>query len=641
MDSQKIQPIQNERQKGTFVKQVLQDLKALDRMYEKNMFAENRPHIGAELELNVLDKNNFPSFKGYDVYKELNLDQLTTEYARFNLEINSDPIPFRNNCFSELKSNINRPFGILQGEANKQDLNLLLAGIIPALNRRHISRDALTPEKRYEALYDIRKDLHGQGYEIHIRGTDELIVKNNVLLFAGCMTSFQMHLQVSTDEIIDKYNWAQMISGPLLAASTYSPLFLGKKLWSETRIALFEQSTDTRPRDQSMLDKQARVTFGNGWIEDSILEIFRQDLVDYEPMFMNTNPEEPLDKVNNNITPKLYSWNLFNSSVYRWNRICYGITPEDEPSLRIENRILPAGPTMEDQIANFAFWAGLMNGLPDKYKELQNKISFEKAKSNFLKAAHLGLEVQFEWFDEALVSARELIIEELLPIAREGLKKASINRHEAGHYLQIIEERVKSGKTGSKWLLNNYEQLKESCKEEDALSTLTSAMLDRQQTDQPVHTWDPIQPPTKHVSDERFSKVNEVMSSKPHKISEDTVVDLAAHIMKWKKIGHILVEDKDGALVGVLNKNAIINFLIDGKDRNSPVTVREMMFKDPVTVQPDTHLREAIEIILKHNLSCLPVVDENRAVGIITNQDFVSLSKFLISEKSNNNNGNS
>ncbi|MEX2363243.1 MAG: CBS domain-containing protein, partial [Balneolaceae bacterium] len=370
-------------------------------------------------------------------------------------------------------------------------------------------------------------------------------VRDNLLLFAGCVTSFQLHLQVSPYDIISKYNWAQMISGPLLASATCSPLFLGKKLWHETRIALFQQSADMRNRQNEIHDEQSRVNFGNEWVDKSILELFQEDIAIYDPVFTCDDYEDPFEQIEQGIAPQLKAWNNFNGSVYRWNRVCYGVL-ENKPSLRIENRILPAGPTMEDQIANAAFWLGMMNGMPEEHKKIHEKVPFDVAKQNFFKAAQLGLEVQFKWFGEKLIPADELILKELLPMAREGLRKANVKEKEAKHYLDIIHERVETGKTGSRWMMDSYDNLRKESKQEEALVDLTASMISRQESDKPVHLWEPALPKESGNWQNRYNRVHKFMTTSLYKITEDTIVDLAAHIMEWKKIGNILVETEDG-----------------------------------------------------------------------------------------------
>ncbi len=615
---------------GQFVQQVIRDLKALEELLAEGQMEKNNTRIGAELELNFLNENYNPYPIGTEIQQKLNLRKVVTEYARFNLEINSDPLPFKENCLSGLKQNLCEAYIKLLLEAKRNNAHILLSGIIPTLDKVDISYKALTSEPRFEALYDIRKKMQDSNYEFNIRGIDELIIRDNLMLFAGTVTSYQMHLQIPPDELVDKYNWAQMIAGPLLASATNSPLFLGKKLWHETRIALFEQSADVRNRKNEIHNEQQRVNFGDQWVQESVIELLQEDIAAHEPLLISDAAEDPFEAIARGKAPDLKAWTFFNSSVYRWNRICYGVI-NNQPSLRIENRILPAGPTMEDQTANTAFWLGMMQGIPDRYKNLQDKIPFDDVKQNFLKAAQLGLEVQFKWLSKKPVTADELILNELLPIAREGLTKAGVDPTESSHYLDIIEKRVTTHKTGSNWMINSYDKLLAHCQPNEALTALTAGMIERQNSDKPVHTWELAEPGEVHWKN-RCKKLQQFMTTSPYKIKGDTVVDLAAHMMEWKKIGHILVEDGDGKLIGLINKDAIINFLVNTKQQQKPIRAKEIMIDNPITASPDTSLANAIHLMLDHDISCLPVVLDQRPVGIVTKHEFLGISKLLISE---------
>ena len=116
------------------------------------------------------------------------------------------------------------------------------------------------------------------------------------------------------------YNISQLISGPVLAVSTNSPMLFGKRLWNETRIAVFQQSTDTRIIGSYHPETLPRVTFGNEWIDKSIIEIFKEDIIRYKILLKQLTQSK-----DNNKIPKMKALSLHNSTVYRWNRPCYGI----------------------------------------------------------------------------------------------------------------------------------------------------------------------------------------------------------------------------------------------------------------------------------------------------------------------------
>jgi hypothetical protein len=233
---------------------------------------------------------------------------------------------------------------------------------------------------------------------------------------------------VSPDDFVNYYNVAQAITAPVLAVSTNSPMIFGKRLWHETRIALFQQSVDTRTSSEHLREMSGRVMFGNHWLEKSILDIYKEDISRFRVLLSTDLKEDVFEKLKNGVTPKLNALQVHNSTVYRWNRPCYGISPGGKPHLRIENRIFPAGPTIVDEMASAAFWLGLMNGFHDQYGDVSKLMPFEAANSNFFSAARTGLNCRFNWLNDKQYSAPTLINKELVPLAREGLKKANINK---------------------------------------------------------------------------------------------------------------------------------------------------------------------------------------------------------------------
>jgi len=267
--------------------------------------------------------------------------------------------------------------------------------------------------------------MRGDEYDLRIQGMDELLMRFDTPLLEACNTGFQVHIQVAPDEFVHKYNLAQAITGPVLASAVNSPLLFGKRLWSETRVALFHQSVDTRQVGDHLRESSPRVTFGNEWLKNSILEIYKEDIARYRVM-LSSNITEDVDEIlDNGDIPKLMALQVHNGTVYRWNRPCYGIS-NGVPHLRIENRIFPSGPTVTDEIANASFWLGLLNGMDEAYDDITKKLDFDDARMNFFAASKLGLDTKFKWVDDNRYSAVELITEELLPLAKKGLENANI-----------------------------------------------------------------------------------------------------------------------------------------------------------------------------------------------------------------------
>ena len=136
----------------------------------------------------------------------------------------------------------------------------LLVGILPTLDKSHLSLEAMTPKPRYRELNDAITRLRGGEFEFRLKGADELIVRHDNVMLEACNTSFQVHFQVGADEFARLYNIAQAVAAPVLAAAVNSPLLFGQRLWHETRIALFQQSVDTRDASSHVREQSPRVT---------------------------------------------------------------------------------------------------------------------------------------------------------------------------------------------------------------------------------------------------------------------------------------------------------------------------------------------------------------------------------------------
>src|SRR5207244_8022521 len=253
---------------------------------------------------------------------------------------------------------------------------------------------------------------------------------------------FQIHYQVAPDEFARLYNLAQVVTGPLLAAGVTSPVLLRHRLWQETRVALFQQSLDIRPEHKVQRGMRQRVSFGDEWVKDSILEIYRDDIARFRSLITAASDESPMEMLDRGQIPPLKSLRLHNGTVYRWNRPCYGVN-DGKAHLRIECRVLPAGPSVRDEVANAAFFFGMMVALADEYGDVRKKMSFDDAKANFVAAARYGLHARLRWVDKKSWGVDELILDHLLPLARQGLKSRNVAAHDIDTYLGVLEARVK------------------------------------------------------------------------------------------------------------------------------------------------------------------------------------------------------
>ncbi|MCV6629068.1 MAG: signal transduction protein, partial [Flavobacteriaceae bacterium] len=335
-----------------YIRHLLNDLKALERMLEEDLIENDVVRIGAEQEFCLLTPFWRPSKKAIPILEKINCINFTSELAKYNLEINLDPLELRGNCFSEMHQTLKQLVKRAEMHATDFDDKVLLTGILPTISKDELQMDYMTPNPRYWRLNEMIKAVRGKDIQLYLRGVDELYVKHDSVLFEACNTSFQMHLQVPSHDFVNSFNWAQAISGPVLAIATNSPLLLGKELWSETRIGLFQQSIDTRVSSYTVKEQLARVNFGLDWEQGTIVDIYKNDIAQFKILMANPIEEDALKILDEGSTPKLKALCLHNGTVYRWNRACYGVGG-GKPHLRIENRYIPSGPTMIDEIANF------------------------------------------------------------------------------------------------------------------------------------------------------------------------------------------------------------------------------------------------------------------------------------------------
>src|SRR5205085_1719885 len=331
---------------------------------------------------------------------------------------------------------------------------VLLAGILPTLQKSDLQLASITPNPRYLRLNDAVMRMRGGEINVHIKGVDEVNLTSDNIMPLASNTSFQVHVQAAPEEFVSLYNTAQAVTAPLLAAAVNSPLWLGNHLWQETRIALFQHSADARSSAQQARGFPTRVGFGERWLEGSVLELFREDIARFRVVLTAETDEDALEVLSRGGVPKLKALGLHNGTVWWWNRACYGVT-EGVPHLRIENRVIPSGPTPADEVANAAFFAGLLLALPRQCGDVRKLLSFHDAKANFVNASRLGLGAQFTWAAGKTYPAATLILEQLLPLAREGLKQQNVDSADIDLYLGTLEERVRSGQTGAQWTLKS------------------------------------------------------------------------------------------------------------------------------------------------------------------------------------------
>lgn len=602
-----------------YLNALISDVRALDILFEENLIASDKMHIGAEQEFSLVESNFRPSPKAPELLKYLKSKYFTSELARFNLEINLDPKPFTGSGISELHKDLIHHVNFLREKSADLGIRPIFTGILPSIRNSDLTHDFMTPEQRYYSLNHIMRKKRGEDFRIFIKGVDELNMAHDNILVEACNTSFQVHLQIEPDSFRDKYNWAQALSGPVLAACTNSPLLLENELWMETRIAVFQQSCDVRQVSNALRKKQARVAFGFDWLYGGMSDLIKENIAKYNLLLTREIKANAMKELAGGKAPRLEALCLHNGTVYKWNRACYG-SDGIQPHIRIENRYIPSGPSLVDEIANLTFWIGLMNGMPEEAHEIWKRFDFVDAKGNFFKAARNGLDSRMIWFGDGYDSAA-LILDTLLPLSYTGLEKAGIDKKDAEFYLGVIKKRVSTRKTGSSWMVRTYRNMKKSLTEKEATMALTKAMHEWQVTGKPVHEWNAPE----DVLDEvigNYERVDELMTVNLITLHEDDLADLALNIMQWQKIRHIPVEDHEGKLIGLLTKRGLEKKQNEKLDLTS-TPVSEVMICNPHIIHPESAIEKAIFVMRTENLTCLPVVQNDKLVGILTDYDIL------------------
>ncbi len=631
MGEQNVQRSGDESLRRAFMKALLDEVRALEDMHERGMFEVGARRIGAEQEMFLVDQANRPALSAMQVLDQTDDPRFTHELGLFNLEANLSPLDLGGDCLRRLEHEAEEVVRIARETAGRVGSRVALVGILPTLTKDHLNLSAMVPMARYFALNEALLRLRGSNFQISIKGIDQLSLNHDNLMLEACNTSFQVHFQVDADEFAHLYNIAQAVTGPLLAACVNSPILLGKRLWHESRIAVFEHSIDARSQAHAARGHKPRVHFGDQWVDESVIEIFKEDIARFRVILTTDFEEDPIAMVARGEVPKLNALRLHNGTVYRWNRACYGISDNGKPHLRIENRVIPSGPTVLDEVANAAFFFGMMAKLSRSVDDIRRHFSFADVKANFMAAAREGLRAQQIWFNEAQMTAQELILDVLLPAAREGLSEAGIDGDDIDRYLGVVQKRVESRRTGSRWQLESLEKMRGAGSAHECMRALTDSMIKQQESGRPIAEWELAQfCPTQDWRDS-YRTVGQFMATDLFTVRPDDIVDFAASLMEWRYVRHVPVEDDSGQLLGLVSHRQLLRLIARGKRGDEPVTVRDIMHVDPLAISAETSTVQAIRIMREKRLSCLPVVDgEGKLIGLVTEHDLVDVAGRLL-----------
>ena len=485
-----IQPIKiSGEDRRIYRDRVWRSLEVLAKMLQEHMFEANPAQVGLEIELNLVDDRGMPSMRNTDVLDAIADPAWATELGQFNLEINVPPRQLAGDDMADLEREVRASLNAADGNARGIGNRLVMIGILPTLQKQDLNEETLSANARYKVLNEQIFAARGEDMRIAIDGTEHLLTYADSITPEAACTSTQLHVQVSPDAFASYWNAAQAIAGVQVALAANSPFLFGKQLWHETRITLFEQATDTRPAELKEQGVRPRVWFGERWIT-SVFDLFEENIRYFPALLPICEEEDPLAVLESGGSPQLAEMSLHNGTVYRWNRPVYAVAG-GQPHLRVENRVLPAGPSVADVIANAAFYYGLVRALAEAERPIWTQMSFATATDNLYEAARHGLGAHLYWpgFGEAPVA--ELVLRRLLPLAHEGLSRWGVDPAQAGRLLGIIEQRCLTGRTGAAWQIATVAALTEhhGADRPEALRLMTERYIEHMHTNEPVHAW--------------------------------------------------------------------------------------------------------------------------------------------------------
>ena len=485
-----IQPIKiSGEDRRVYRDRVWRSLEVFAKMLQERMFEANPAQVGLEIELNLVDERGMPSMRNADVLDAIADPAWATELGQFNLEINVPPHQLTGDSVAGLEREVRASLNAADTNARGIGNRLVMIGILPTLQKKDLSEETLSANERYRVLNEQIFAARGEDMRIAIDGAEHLLTYSDSITPEAACTSAQLHVQVSPDSFASYWNAAQAIAGVQVALAANSPFLFGRQLWHETRITLFEQATDTRPAELKEQGVRPRVWFGERWIT-SVFDLFEENIRYFPALLPICEDEDPQAELDQGACPHLAEMSLHNGTIYRWNRPVYAAV-DGVPHLRVENRVLPAGPSVVDVMANAAFYYGLVRTLAEAQRPVWTQMSFATAEENLHEAARRGLDAQLYWPGLGDVPVPELVVRRLVPLAREGLGRWGVDPAQADRLLGIIEQRCVTGQNGATWQIGEVAALTAGgdVSRPEALRLMTQRYIEHMHTNEPVHTW--------------------------------------------------------------------------------------------------------------------------------------------------------
>jgi hypothetical protein len=468
-------------------------LEALRRMVREGRFAADELRTGVELELALVDEAMEPAMLNHAVLDRSASDLLTTELGRWNLEINLPPRTLPGTAACDLEDDVASSISCARRSAAVVGATPVTIGILPTLGAEHLASDKLTDDPRYDLLNRQMVDARGEPFRLDIAapggaGDERLVLDVDSIAPEAACTSLQLHLQLTPETFPAHWNAAQAIAGAQVALAANSPFLLGRRLWAETRVPLFEQAVDVRPVELRNQGVRPRVWFGDRWAS-SVTDLFEENVRYFPALLPMVDEEDPLDRLDAGQAPQLHELRLHSGTVWRWNRPVYDVA-DGVAHLRLENRVLPAGPTAIDAVANALFFYGLVRALVDLEHPPWRSMTFDAAHGNFVAGARHGMDAELFWPGMGTVGVDRLVLDRLLPLAREGLAAWDVEPAVAERYLSVIEARCRTGCTGAAWQTQTVAALeKDGCPRPVALRRMLDRYVSHMASNLPVHAW--------------------------------------------------------------------------------------------------------------------------------------------------------
>jgi hypothetical protein len=465
------------------------NLDVFARMLSEARFHPETRSFGLEIELNLTDDAGDPALINAAALEAIADPAFQTELGQFNVEINVPPRLLEAEVFSDLERDARASLNDAEGKARTVGAHMMIIGILPTIDATHLRAESFSSNPRYVLLNEQVFAARGEDLEISIAGVERLSTHADTIAPEAACTSVQLHQQVEPEAFAGYWNAAQAIAGVQVAVAANSPFFYGKELWRETRIALFEQATDTRPEELKIQGVRPRVWFGERWIT-SIFDLFEENVRYFPSLLPVCDDEDPLETLERGDTPRLSELRLHNGTIYRWNRPIYDVV-RDQPHVRVENRVLPAGPTVADIMANAAFYYGLLKVIAEEERPVWSQMSFSAAEENFHAGAREGIDARVYWPGLGEVPVAELVVRRLLPLAHEGLERWGVDSGDAGRLLDMIERRCVSLRNGASWQSEVFHRLYEDSgmDRSEALREMTRRYREHMHSNEPVHAW--------------------------------------------------------------------------------------------------------------------------------------------------------